>query len=201
MHVPRRRKHIESKESVIGCDGPLFIDGLNRPTAIRCRYPCCRESATCFPYSKLVFVDSTTPPAATILSGLSYLSDATEGTRGIRYALIYASLFMTATNTIQEVGISVWSLDPARSAVHFKVRHMAIAWVRGDFRISKGTLQSDEDRTSEAIDAASVDSGEPKRDEYLRNAEFFDVEHLPTIHFRSTEISRPSAGTAVVGTS
>jgi polyisoprenoid-binding protein YceI len=110
---------------------------------------------------------------------------------------------MTATNTIQEVGVSIWSLDPAHSAVHFKVRHMAIAWVRGNFRISKGTLQSNEDRTSESsidvdIDAASVNSAEPKRDEHLRTAEFFDVEHFPTIHFRSTEISRSSAGTAIV---
>jgi polyisoprenoid-binding protein YceI len=110
---------------------------------------------------------------------------------------------MTATNTIQEAGISVWSLDPAHSAVHFKVRHMAIAWVRGDFRISKGTLRWNRDKTTESsieadIDSASVNSGEPTRDAHLRNAEFFDVERFPSIQFRSTKIARSSNDAAIV---
>ena len=110
---------------------------------------------------------------------------------------------MTPTDTVPEVGVSVWSLDPAHSAVHFKVRHMAIAWVRSDFRISKGTFEWNEDKIEESyieveIDPASVISTEPKRDEHLRNADFFDVERFPSIHFRSTKISKASADTALV---
>ena len=110
---------------------------------------------------------------------------------------------MTATNTIQEVGVSVASLDPAHSAVHFKVRHMAIAWVRGNCRISKGTLQSNEDKTAESsidvdIDSASVNAAEPKRDLHLRNADFLDVECFPSMHLRSKKVSRSSTDTAVV---
>jgi polyisoprenoid-binding protein YceI len=36
------------------------------------------------------------------------------------------------------------------------------------------------------IQAASVDSGDAKRDEHLRSPDFFDVEQYPTITFRST---------------
>jgi polyisoprenoid-binding protein YceI len=113
-----------------------------------------------------------------------------------------ARLLMT-TDTIQEVAVSVWSVDPTHSAVHFKVRHMGIAWVRGDFRILKGTLQWDEGKISESsidvdIDAASVYSNEPKRDEHLRNADLLDVERFPSMHFRSTRVSRSSVDSALV---
>jgi len=107
------------------------------------------------------------------------------------------------TDTVQEVTVSVWSLDPTHSGAHFKVRHMGIAWVRGDFRILRGTLQWDDDKISESsidveIDAASVNSNEPKRDEHLRNADLLDVERFPSMHFRSTGVSRSSADSALV---
>ena len=44
------------------------------------------------------------------------------------------------------------------------------------------------------IDATSVDTGEPKRDRYLRSAAFLDVDHHPSITFRSTRIEQVSAG-------
>lgn len=110
---------------------------------------------------------------------------------------------MTPTDTLQDVAVSVWSLDPTHSAAHFKVRHMGIAWVRGDFRISRGTLQWNENDISGSsidvdIDPASVNSNEPKRDEHLRNPDLLDVERFPSMHFRSSGVSRSSADPAVV---
>ena len=40
------------------------------------------------------------------------------------------------------------------------------------------------------MDTASVDTGEPKRDEHLRSNDFFDAEHFPNIVFRSKKIQR-----------
>lgn len=109
------------------------------------------------------------------------------------------------TDTIHQPAVSTWSIDPAHSAVHFKVRHMAIAWVRGEFRIRKGILHWNESSVTGSavevdIDAASVNSGEPQRDEHLRNADFLDAERFPSIEYRSTRVAQlPGGGLAVTG--
>jgi polyisoprenoid-binding protein YceI len=106
-------------------------------------------------------------------------------------------------DTVQEVAVSAWSIDPAHSSVHFKVRHMAIAWVRGELRVLRGKLNWNENNIEESrveveIDSSSVYSSEPKRDQHLRNADFLDVERFPSMRFQSTHISRPSCDTALV---
>src|SRR5580704_1440794 len=107
------------------------------------------------------------------------------------------------TGTVQEVAVSTWSIDPGHSSVHFKVRHMGIAWVRGEFRVLRGKLNWNENKIEESrvevdIDPSSVYSSEPKRDEHLRNADFLDVERFPSIHFQSTRVSRFSRDTTLV---
>lgn len=107
------------------------------------------------------------------------------------------------TDTAQEVAVSTWSIDPAHSSVHFKVRHMAIAWIHGEFRVLRGKLNWNENKTEESqveveIDSSSVYSSEPKRDQHLRNADFLDVERFPSMHFQSTHISRLSRDAALV---
>jgi polyisoprenoid-binding protein YceI len=70
--------------------------------------------------------------------------------------------------------------------------------VRGRFGVSGGTVTIAEnplDSSVEAtIDVASVNSGEAGRDEHLLSADFFDVEHYPTITFRSTKVVAASDG-------
>jgi polyisoprenoid-binding protein YceI len=90
---------------------------------------------------------------------------------------------------------TAWQLDPAHSTAQFGVRHMMISTVRGTFEKVSGTVTLDEaDLTRSVvdiqIDAGSVSSREPKRDAHLRSADFFDVEHHPTIRFRSTQIQQ-----------
>ena len=86
-----------------------------------------------------------------------------------------------------------WSIDTAHSGVHFTVRHMVIAKVRGVFTRWSGTIELDEkDLAASAvtvqIDAASIDTREPQRDAHLRSADFFDVEKYPELTFRSTRV-------------
>lgn len=95
-----------------------------------------------------------------------------------------------------------WNIDTAHSGVQFTVRHMVIAKVRGAFKRWQGTVEFDESdlltslataRVSVRIEAASIDTHEPKRDEHLRSADFFDTEQFPAITFESTRVERVSS--------
>jgi polyisoprenoid-binding protein YceI len=91
-----------------------------------------------------------------------------------------------------------WTLDPAHTDVTFTARHLMVTKVRGRFPIAGGAVTIAEnplDSSVEAtIDVARVDSGDPGRDEHLRSADFFDVEHHPTVAFRSTKVERAGDG-------
>src|SRR5437016_10897225 len=69
---------------------------------------------------------------------------------------------------------------------------------QGQMRRSGNVTLHDEDPSSSmieaVIDAASVDTSEPKRDAHLRSADFLDVTRYPTIAFRSTRIERADGG-------
>ncbi len=78
-----------------------------------------------------------------------------------------------------------WSLDPAASAVEFHVKHFwGAITVHGHFeRIEgEGTVDEAGNISGELrIDAGSLTTKNAKRDQHLRTAEFFDVEHHPTV--------------------
>lgn len=91
---------------------------------------------------------------------------------------------------------SMWQIDPAHSSAQFAVRHMMVSTVRGTLGKVTGTVNLDEtDPTKSAVEAsvdvAGVDTREPKRDEHLKSADFFDVETYPTITFKSKTITGP----------
>ena len=75
--------------------------------------------------------------------------------------------------------------------------------VKGDFTKVKGMVTIDEQNIANlkvdiTIDAASVNTGHVKRDEHLRNADFFDVTKNPTITFVSKRIERTGTNTLKV---
>jgi polyisoprenoid-binding protein YceI len=88
-----------------------------------------------------------------------------------------------------------WQMDKAHSDVHFSIRHMMISTVRGRFEEFGGTFEVNEaDPTQSKIEmviqAASINTKEPQRDNHLRSADFLDVEKYPTITFNSTRIEK-----------
>jgi polyisoprenoid-binding protein YceI len=90
---------------------------------------------------------------------------------------------------------SNWNIDATHSGINFSIRHMVVSKVRGRFARFNGTVALDEVDLSRSaveaiIDATSIDTGTPQRDEHLRSADFFDVERFPEIRFRSTRIER-----------
>jgi polyisoprenoid-binding protein YceI len=94
---------------------------------------------------------------------------------------------------------STWEIDPAHSSVQFSVRHLMISNVRGEFGSFKGTAHVDDANLGKSvveatIDAASIDTREPKRDQHLKTADFLDVEKFPTITFKSKGIAAAGEG-------
>jgi len=70
---------------------------------------------------------------------------------------------------------------------------MMVTWVRGLFKNISGRLDFDPSKPlsmsfETEFDATSLWTGVPQRDDHLRSADFLDVEHFPTIAFRSTSV-------------
>lgn len=99
---------------------------------------------------------------------------------------------------VQSTQASRWTIDPAHSAAHFSVRHLMISNVRGEFTKITGTAVIDPANPGKSsvevtIDANSINTREPQRDDHLRSADFFDVANFPALSFRSTRIEAQGA--------
>jgi polyisoprenoid-binding protein YceI len=104
----------------------------------------------------------------------------------------------TATPAQQGTKTTQWQLDPAHSAAHFSVRHLMISNVRGQFSQLSGSVTIDpldpaKSTVEVTIDAASINTREPQRDEHLRSADFLDVAKHPLLTFRSTRVESHGA--------
>ena len=88
----------------------------------------------------------------------------------------------------------ILTIDPVHSSIGFHVRHLMIAKVTGRFRTFSGTIHVEPDPEQSwaevSIDAASIDTADPQRDQHLRSADFLDAERFPMIEFRSTGLRR-----------
>lgn len=96
-----------------------------------------------------------------------------------------------------------WKLDATHTQVGFSVKHMAISTVRGRFSKFDGAGETDAGgRLTSAtftIDAGSIDTNQEQRDAHLRSADFFDVEHHPTLTFASTRITQQGTDITIEG--
>lgn len=86
-----------------------------------------------------------------------------------------------------------WSIDHAHSEIYFKARHLMISNVKGSFKTFDANIHTTgKDFTTAEIDlwidASSIRTGDPNRDEHLTSKDFLDVSNYKQITFRSNTI-------------
>lgn len=90
---------------------------------------------------------------------------------------------------------TTWKIDPAHSEILFKVKHMMITNVKGEFRKFDAEVLSNGDDFSNAkinasIDASSIFTNNNDRDAHLKSGDFFDAEKHNQLRFESTEVTK-----------
>ena len=97
-----------------------------------------------------------------------------------------------------------YTIDPAHSTAGFKVRHLMVANVRGEFSGVTGAVVFDpgapeNSRVEARIDATTIHTRDDQRDAHLKSADFLDVEKFPAITFVSRRIAGAGAEWKVTG--
>ena len=89
--------------------------------------------------------------------------------------------------------MTTWKIDPAHSEVNFKVKHMVVSTVRGNFDKFDATIKTNKDDFSDAeieFEAYinSINTKNEQRDAHLKSADFFDAENHSKMSFKSTSV-------------
>ncbi|MDP8206409.1 MAG: YceI family protein [Candidatus Electryonea clarkiae] len=97
-----------------------------------------------------------------------------------------------------------WELDTSHSSMKFKVKHLMVSNVYGEFTNFTGNFQYDEANPQKAIidvtvDMSSITTGNEKRDAHLKSADFFDIENFPEMTFESTRIKKAGKNLKLIG--
>ncbi len=106
----------------------------------------------------------------------------------------------------QPMGMALYEIDTTHSMIIFRAKHNNVSYNYGRFNEFTGsiTIGSDVRPHSESmvefeVKAASVDTGNEKRDQHLRSSDFFSAKQFPVITFKSTEVSTKGGEEDVLG--
>lgn len=95
---------------------------------------------------------------------------------------------------------TLWKVDPSHTDIAFKVRHMMISTVSGNFTDFHATAETDNDNFVNghfefSAKINSIDTKNSDRDTHLKSADFFDAETHPELKF----VSKSYDGEKMVG--
>ena len=112
------------------------------------------------------------------------------------FAFVLALMPLAAMSSAGAVTLEI---DPVHSVAGFKVRHMMISNVTGEFGKTTGVINYDpadvtKSTVEATIDATTINTRVPDRDNHLKSPAFFDVEKFPTITFKSKKVEKTGEG-------
>ena len=115
----------------------------------------------------------------------------------LSFVLGISTLPVTGTRAAQ------YDLDKSHTSILFGISHLGYSYTYGRFNEAEGKFTWDNanpaaSQFSFLIKVASIDSNDPKRDDHLRNADFFNASQFPHITFQSTSV-RPAATNNAAG--
>ena len=110
----------------------------------------------------------------------------------------FKKLAITSTLLVSALFAGNYNVDNDHTNVGFKVKHMMITNVKGNFKEFKGTFEYDEKANtlkalSGEIKVQSINTENKKRDDHLRSADFFHAEKYPKIIFNLTKVDGDEA--------
>ena len=97
----------------------------------------------------------------------------------------------------QPMGVTPYEVDTAHSMILFRAKHNGVSYNYGRFNEFTGMIaMGSKDAGGHTqgymvefeVKAASVDTGNEKRDQHLRSSDFFSAKQFPVITFKSTEV-------------
>ena len=109
---------------------------------------------------------------------------------------------MTNTHTLPSAG--TYRLEPSATKIVFETRHMfGLGRVKGEFGLVSGEIVLAEPVTSSTVrivvDAASLSTGDSKRDAHVASGTFLGSGDHPTITFTSERLDRRNESWAALG--
>lgn len=125
----------------------------------------------------------------------------------VRPAIVSLALTLgaaTAAAQAAPAGLTEWAIDNSHTRIGFSVAHMVVSEVDGQFKQWTGKALLDEknlanSQVSFSADAASIDTGDAKRDEHLKSPDFFDAAKYPKVTFTSKRITKSGKGYKLEG--
>ncbi len=142
------------------------------------------------------------------------IRDSAGARRGARFSLTrfgatrwgLAMLSAVACNLTAPTAWSAdnYAIDPAHTAVNFKIAHMGLSWTYGRFNDVSGKFTIDPEAPGKttfalSIKPESIDTGNAKRDEHLRSPDFLNAKQFATIGFSGARVKPIEGGYEVQG--
>ena len=104
-------------------------------------------------------------------------------------------LLIAALTTAAGARAESFAVDPSHTSAVFSISHLGYSYTYGMFRKTSGAFEFDKADPAAssfnfALDVASVDTMDAKRDEHLRSADFFNARQFPQISFVSSRVDK-----------
>ena len=88
-----------------------------------------------------------------------------------------------------------WNIDPSHSEIQFKVKHMMITNVTGQFNQYRASMESFREDFNDSVisfeaDVNSITTYNEQRDSHIKSDDFFNAEKFPLVKFSSTSFKK-----------